>query len=158
MRYTTLIDISEYASLYRSMSVRLVYLHLVCKSGYHSDNQDQVSVSVRSLASDVGLSVSATRHALALLSSAGLLSRLEDGTLLVKKFVQPVLAPARKGKAVIAPTESQQNTVADQKRKLEDELMKLRRWYHDADKRGDTESCQQIIKEANRVKKELNAL
>lgn len=158
MRYTTLIDITEYTSLYRSMSVRLVYLHLVCKSGYHSDNQDQVRVSVRNLASDVGLSVSATRHALTLLSSAGLLSRLEDGTLLVKKFVQPVLAPARKAKSVVSQTENQPDAVSEQKQKLQDELSKLRRWYHDADKRGDKESCQQIIKEANRITKELNAL
>lgn len=75
MRYTTLIDISEYPQLYRSSSVRLVYLHLVLKSGFHDDDRDLCAVSIRRLANDCGLTVAATRHALGLLEKAAMITR-----------------------------------------------------------------------------------
>lgn len=86
MRYTTLIDISEYPQLYRSASVRLVYLHLVLKSGYHDDDRDLCGVSVRRLANECGLTVAATRHALALLEKYVMIKR-QGSMLLVRKWV-----------------------------------------------------------------------
>lgn len=86
MRYTTIVDISEYASLYRNHNARLVYLHLCLKSGYHDNDRDLLDISVRRLADAVGLSVSATRHSLRVLSEAQLLKR--EGPLWhVRKFV-----------------------------------------------------------------------
>ena len=67
MRYTTVIDISDYRHIYKSANCRLVYLHLVLKAGYHDDDRDIVDVSIRNLAMRVGISVSATRHALRML-------------------------------------------------------------------------------------------
>lgn len=99
MRYTTLIDISEYPQLYRSSSVRLVYLHLVLKSGYHDDDRDLCAVSIRRLANDCGLTVAATRHALGLLEKAAMITR--QGPLwLVKKWVveRPISARAKSEK------------------------------------------------------------
>lgn len=64
MRYTTIIDLSEYASLYRNHNVRLVYLHMVLKSGWHDEDRDILDMSIRALAQGAGLSISAVRHAL----------------------------------------------------------------------------------------------
>lgn len=86
MRYTTVIDISEFRTLYRNPSVRLVYFHLCLKAGYHDNDRDVCSLSIRSLAADVGLTVSAIRHALHVLESSGLIARSGPVTT-VKKFV-----------------------------------------------------------------------
>lgn len=75
MRYTTVIDISEYPGLYRNKTAVLVYLHLCLKAGYHDNDRDQVTISIRHLASDIGVTVSAVRHALKVLHGAGLLER-----------------------------------------------------------------------------------
>ena len=73
MRYTTVIDISEFRALYRNKNARLVYLHLALKSGYHDDDRDTIAVSIRALARDADVTVSAVRHALQQLEKNGLL-------------------------------------------------------------------------------------
>lgn len=91
MRYTTLIDITEFPIIYRNQNTRLLYLHLALKAGYHDNDRDLCDISIRRLAADVGLSVSATRHALAILQKFQLIEK--SGTLWkVKKFVpeQPI--------------------------------------------------------------------
>ena len=86
MRYTTIIDLSEYPQLYRSTNARLLYLHLVLKSGYHDDDRDLIDCSLRRLAMETGLTFSAVRCALDLLLKYNLVSR--QGPLLqVRKFV-----------------------------------------------------------------------
>lgn len=86
MRYTTIIDLSEFPAVYRNKNVRLVYLHLVLKSGYHDQDRDLIDISIRNLAWSVGLSVSATRHALHILEQARMLKR--SGPLWhVRKFI-----------------------------------------------------------------------
>ena len=86
MRYTTIIDIREFPQIYRNNHVKLVYLHLVLISGYHDEDRDQTSISIRQICYDTGLSLSAVRHSLKVLISAGLLSR-SGITWTVKKFV-----------------------------------------------------------------------
>jgi len=86
MRYTTLIDITEIPALYRNVNARLLYLHLVLVAGYHDDDRDLADISIRRLASDTGLTVSATRHAIRMLQDAKLLFR-QDGLWLVKKWL-----------------------------------------------------------------------
>lgn len=86
MRYTTIIDLSEFPAVYRNKNVRLVYLHLVLKSGYHDNDRDLIDISIRNLAWAVGLSVSATRHALHILEQARMIKRA--GPLWhVRKFI-----------------------------------------------------------------------
>lgn len=86
MRYTTIIDIREFPQIYRNDHVKLVYLHLVLISGYHDEDRDQTPISIRQICYDTGLSLSAVRHSLKVLISAGLLSR--SGIIwTVKKFV-----------------------------------------------------------------------
>lgn len=88
MRYTTLIDITEYPDLYRNTNVRLLYIHLVLKAGYHDENRDVVALSLRSMAADTGLSFGATRHALKVLQKHGLVT-IVNGRLSVRKWVAP---------------------------------------------------------------------
>lgn len=90
MRYTTVIDISEYPSLYKNHNVRLVYLHMSLKCGYHDDDKDLLDMSIRQLAYSAGLTVSATRHALSLLQRAGLLEKV--GALWSVKKWQPSIS------------------------------------------------------------------
>lgn len=86
MRYTTIVDISEFSSLYRNKNVRLVYLHLCLRSGYHDTDRDLIDISVRQLAGAVDLSVSAVRHALRVLQDTNMLKR--EGMLWhVRKFI-----------------------------------------------------------------------
>lgn len=86
MRYTTIIDITE-TDIYRNVNCRLVYLHLVCKSGYHDDDRDTLHLSIRRIAADVGITLSAARHAIAQLMAAQLLKRLDDGRWHVLKWI-----------------------------------------------------------------------
>lgn len=96
MRYTTIIDLSEYPSLYKSESVRLVYLHLVLRSGYHDHDRDLCQISIRRLEMETGLTLSAVRCALSRLTAAQLIER--QGQLWkVKKFLvdQPITPRAK---------------------------------------------------------------
>lgn len=86
MRYTTIIDISEFPQVYKNMNARLIYMHMALKSGYHADDKDRIYTSIRRIALSLDITVSATRHALAQLESVKLISRI-DGGWAVKKWV-----------------------------------------------------------------------
>lgn len=91
MRYTTLIDISEIPSIYKSQSTRLLYMHLALKAGYHNEDKDIIRISLRTLAREVGLTMGATRYALKRLIDAQLLT-LDGEHWKVKKWIleQPI--------------------------------------------------------------------
>ena len=93
MRYTTLIDISEIPGIYGNHHARLLYMHLALKAGYHDEDRDLVQVSIRNLAMDCGLSVSATRHALKVLQKEKLLSRQGNAWRVFKWLVPPPPTP-----------------------------------------------------------------
>ena len=117
MRYTTIIDISEYPQLYRSASVRLVYLHLVLKSGYHDDDRDLCGVSVRRLANECGLTVAATRHALALLEKYAMIKR-QGSMLLVRKWVvEKAITPRARTQAQARQKEARELEELDRARR-----------------------------------------
>lgn len=94
MRYTTVIDISELPDVYRNVNARLLYLHIALKSGYHDDDRDQITTSVRRAAADTGMTLSAARHALAVLEAHGLLDRTGERWR-VKKWVVAELPTPR---------------------------------------------------------------
>lgn len=75
MRYTTVIDITEIPLIRRSKNAQLLYLYMALKAGWHDDDRDCLDASIRSLAKDAGLTVSATRHALGQLVKAKLITR-----------------------------------------------------------------------------------
>lgn len=155
MRYTTIIDLSE-LPIYQSKSVRLLYLHLCLKAGYHKENQDIITDSLSRIARDTGMTVSAVRCALRQLTAASLAQR-EGTAIRVSKFVQPVLAAKRVGKMVTDGSE-EANKRGHRIDYLNAELEKMRRWYADAASRGDEESCNEISKEAAKMKRELKQL
>lgn len=86
MRYTTIIDISEYPAIYRNANVRLMYLHLCLIAGYHDDDRDICDISIRKLANDVGITLSAARHALKILEGASFI-RHQGSIIEVKKWI-----------------------------------------------------------------------
>lgn len=106
MRYTTIIDITEVPGIYRNKNSRLVYLHLALRSGYHDNDRDLIDISIRNLSMAVGLSVSATRHALACLEREKLISR--DGTRwrILKWVVADLPTPRRQSKNAKAAADS----------------------------------------------------
>lgn len=113
MRYTTVIDISEIPGVYRNRKTRLVYLHLCLRCGYHDADRDIYDRSLRALASDCGLSLSAVRNALKQLESARLVAK-HGGVLYVRKWLaeQPITA---------RPKTAKQQAAADEKARREQE-------------------------------------
>lgn len=98
MRYTTVIDISE-LPIYKNPNARLIYLHLALKSGWHDDDRDQIKTSIRRIAMEAGLTVSATRHALAQLERDKLLTRTGDTWIVKKWIIQEIPTPRTQQKA-----------------------------------------------------------
>lgn len=88
MRYTTVIDVTEIAEVYRNKNATWLYLWMAIKAGYHDNDRDQVKKSIRNLAADSGLTVSAVRHALKLLASMGLVHVTPEG-FQVLKYLMP---------------------------------------------------------------------
>lgn len=130
MRYTTIIDISESQELYRNVNVRIVYLHLVLKSGYHDDDRDMCSASIRTIAAQTRLTVAAARHALKQLTKAKLVERVKMGYK-VTKWVQtdkPTPRPSapRKGKADAAQTVREQEEQAIKRERESQQRRQLR--------------------------------
>lgn len=132
MRYTTVIDIREFPQIYRNNNAKLVYLHLVLISGYHDEDRDQTPISIRQICYDTGLSLSAVRHSLKVLISAGLLTR-SGITWTVKKFVldKPITPRIRSEKKRTAAEnlereriikEEQSQREKEEKRKYQEEI------------------------------------
>lgn len=157
MRYTTIIDITELPEVYKSISARVLYLHLVCVSGYHTDNQDQVRKSVRALAYETGLTLSAVRHALTVLKAHDLVAH-QDGCFIVRKYVQPIMATRPKSAAPLKDGTEEAAKQEAEKRRMTEELDRLRRFYIDAKERGDEVSMKEISAEAQKLKRRLKAM
>lgn len=88
MRYTTIIDISTIPDIYKNINTKMIYLHLVLKSGYHSYDRDKIKISIRRLAEELNLTVSAVRHSLKLLLKYDLIQYDDTSkTLTVKKWL-----------------------------------------------------------------------
>lgn len=165
MRYTTIIDISEYPAVYRNINTRLVYLHLVLKSGYHDDDRDVVSISLRRIASDLSLSLAAVRHAIAQLEKANLLTR-QGPIWVVKKWIieQPITKRARTQRQQKAISLAAERRIENERREQEDAIIRQRReqlaaqgktqfmiYYEGLQKRaaaGDSEAAELVKKHA----------
>lgn len=126
MRYTTIIDISEVPSVYRNNNARLLYIHMALKAGYHDDDRDVLETSIRILAAQTGLTISAVRHALHVLEGARLIKR-EGSAWIVKKWL-PMQTTSPRPKATQKQLDAAQDEAklrARQERK--EELERLRR-------------------------------
>lgn len=124
MRYTTVIDISEFPEVYRNISVRTLYFHLALKSGWHDDDRDRLKASIRTLAADAGLTVSATRHAVMVLTRAKLLAREADGRWYVKKWTidTPPSPRPKKGQGAGLSIQTEEEAAQEYREKKEREL------------------------------------
>lgn len=87
MRYTTIIDVSSVPELYKNRNAVLLYCHLVFKSGYYDYNKDAYKRSIRGLALDLNMTLSATRHAIGILQKHKLITQ-KDGWWLVRKYIK----------------------------------------------------------------------
>ena len=127
MRYTTIIDISEYPKLYRNANIRLVYLHLVLKAGYHDIDRDVIDLSPRRIARETGLTYAAVRHAMEVLRTVGLVTM--DGTVQrVRKYVtQLPITPRPKTEAA--------QTAAKIRVQEEEEKMKREKYLQEQQRR-----------------------
>lgn len=94
MRYTTIIDISEYPVLYGCVSARIIYLHLVLKAGWGERNQDYCRGSIRQLQGELHMTFSAVRHGLGVLLKMGMIKKAPGGWM-VRKYCPPTKPGAR---------------------------------------------------------------
>lgn len=109
MRYTTIIDIREFPSIWKNQSCRQLYLYMVLAAGFEDYNRDEVRDSIRELSYKSGLTLSATRHALKQLATARLVVR-RDKTWKVAKWLQsPTISPRELNKRM---TKQQQHDAA----------------------------------------------
>ena len=140
-----------------------VYLHLVLISGYHDEDRDQTPISIRQICYDTGLSLSAVRHSLKVLISAGLLTR-SGITWTVKKFVldKPISPRIRSEKKRTAAEnlereriikEEQSQREKEEKRKYQEEIKAgknpLKEMVKDLMKRaqnGDEEAAENLMR------------
>lgn len=128
MRYTTIIDITEQPAVYRNTNVRLLYLHLCLKCGYHDHDRDIYDRSLRSMAADCGLTLSAVRHALHILEQAQLVSKV-GSVWQVKKYIQSA-APTPRPKTKRQQAEkdiSQERDQSNLERERQAEIERQRR-------------------------------
>lgn len=97
MRYTTIIDVSTIPEIYRNNNAVRLYVHLCLRSGYHDYNRDAYKRSIRGLALELGMTVSAVRHAIKILSSFKLITQ-KNGIWLVRKYISDQTITPRKKK------------------------------------------------------------
>lgn len=114
MRYTTIIDISEYPVLYNCMSARIIYLHLVLKAGWGERNLDYVRGSIRSLQGELHMTFAATRHGLNVLRKMGMIKPAPRGWI-IRKYCQPTQPgqrPAAKRESAVEAKRRQDRAAA----------------------------------------------
>lgn len=126
MRYTTIIDIEEIPAVSRNLNARLLYLHLALRAGYHDHDRDQVYESLRTMAAAAGMTLSACRHAIKILTQNHLLERKGDVWVVCKFVMTPAITRRprnRREKELMSMEEGRQAAQA----KLDAQLEETRR-------------------------------
>lgn len=98
MRYTTIIDIRDIPPVWTSSSARQLYVYMCLACGFEDYNRDILTKSIRGLAYDAGLTVSATRHALGILTRSRLVKKTVAGYKVTKWFETPTISPRGDGR------------------------------------------------------------
>lgn len=126
MRYTTILDLRDWPSLYKNHNIRLVYLHLVFISGYHDYNRDVANISLRRLAADTGITESACRNALAKLEKYRIITR-KDSRIMVRKWLEnmPITDRPKSNRAGGVVVETAQST-RDPKAVTKEEWLRMK--------------------------------
>lgn len=144
MRYTTVIDITEFPTVYRNIHCRILYLHMCLRAGYHDEDRDVYKGSIRTLALHAGLTVSATRHALAVLMAAQLLAKTENGWRVTKWVLTPSITARPKSRQEAADKKAasdiveqfqrqQQEGLERRKKEEKQQEMERRKWLEETD-------------------------
>lgn len=118
MRYTTIIDIREFPTVWRSDSCRNLYLYMCLAAGFEDYNRDEVRESIRQLSSHSGLTVGATRHALKQLAKARLVIKRDKVWKVAKWLQAPTISPRELNKRM---SKRQQAELAAAKEREEQE-------------------------------------
>lgn len=72
MRYTTIIDLTHLTRLWRNTNAIRLYYYLSCVAGYHDNDRDVVDRSLRTMAREAHMTLSAVRYAMATLTKYNL--------------------------------------------------------------------------------------
>lgn len=144
MRYTTCIDITEIPSVWRNINTSRLYFFMCLKCGYHDEDRDKIEISLRVLAGQSGLTLSAVRNALTQLEKAGLITK-EGNSYRVKKWVASETITARK-QATTAKEKSDDNDLA---RKREEQVQEYQRQVLAAVQACSDEELETWIEELN---------
>lgn len=128
MRYTTIIDISQLPVVWNNKNTTYLYIYLALKCGYHDSDRDTIKISIRKLAAETGMTVSAVRNSLKTLQKVGLI-RTADNTMSVLKWLmaeEPTPRPktAKKARQEAAAKERE---AANEKREQEAERSRQQR-------------------------------
>lgn len=133
MRYTTVIDVTEIADVWKNPNICRLYFYMALKCGYHDDDRDILKISIRNLAAQASLTLSATRHALKVLESQQLVTQEKDA-FRVTKFVLDKKPTSRTQKTTATMSASEEAAekarAADMKK--EEEMRMKREFLHNA--------------------------
>lgn len=140
MRYTTVIDLTEFPEIWRNPNATRLYFFMSMKCGYHDDDRDLLKISLRSLAAQASLTFSATRHALKVLESFKLVTQ-EKEAWRVTKFILDKKPTSRtqKNTAPMADEAAERQRQAELKK--EEETRKKGEYLHAAS----VDHCRKII-------------
>lgn len=149
MRYTTVIDVTEIADVWQNPNISRLYFYMALKCGYHDDDRDILRISLRNLAAQSSLTLSATRHALKVLENAKIVSK-EKEAFRVTKFVLDKKPTSRTQKTTATTSASEEAAekarAADMKK--EEEIRMKREFLHNAS----AAEIQKIIDKLNEKK------
>lgn len=120
MRYTTCIDLTEIPDVWRNPNAVRLYYFMAMKCGYHDNDRDVLKISLRNLAYMAGLTLSATRHAIKVLLTHGLLTYVNDSFVVKKFLLDQTITPRSSNKKTQAAITREQEQLALE-RKLDDE-------------------------------------
>lgn len=128
MRYTTIIDITQCQEIYKNKNIRLLYLHLALRSGYHDHDRDLLRCSIRTLSAETGLSIAAVRNALRQLEKWQLVKR-QGEMLNVRKWVPEQAISKRQSSArqQQAAALKASREIDQERREREAEIERIRR-------------------------------
>lgn len=133
MRYTTVIDVTEIDDVWQNPNITRLYFFMALKCGYHDDDRDILRISLRNLAAQASLTLSATRHALKVLENAKLVTH-EKEAWRVTKFVleKKPMSRTQKTTAPMSASEEAAEKARAADMKKEEELRMKREFLHNA--------------------------
>ena len=143
MRYTTVIDITDFPQIYRNIHARCLYIHMALKAGYHDDDRDICRLSIRNLAADVGITVSAARNALQQLEKAGLISRGSD-CWIVKKWVAMETPSPRTQLTVTKKASGISDAIRKNDQELEERTRQIAEWVRTSSRKDIQELVEKL--------------